>query len=116
MENIQSICKSIAAVTGQLQRIEEKLDQFMVSVPGWFDPQDVCNMLHISKRTLDYYREKGVLPFSKIGGKIFYKISDIEGCLTEHLIKREWPRDEDSSIVKFHRNEAKTQKMNIDFQ
>lgn len=35
------------------------------------------NVLGISKRTLQTYREKGLLPFSRIRHKIFYKPEDV---------------------------------------
>ena len=31
----------------------------------WMDNQEVCGILRISKRTLQVYREKGLLPFTK---------------------------------------------------
>ena len=50
----------------------------------WLDIQDVCELLHISKRTLQSYRDKGILPFSQIGAKIYYKASDIQKHLEKH--------------------------------
>jgi len=47
----------------------------------WIDNQDVLQTLHISKRTLQTYRDNGTLPFSKINGKFYYKVSDIEHLL-----------------------------------
>ena len=44
----------------------------------WVDNQDVLQTLHISKRTLQTFRTNGTLPFSKIQGKFYYKVSDIE--------------------------------------
>ena len=41
----------------------------------WLDNQDVCNLLSISKRTL------------QIGHKCYYKKSDIEKLVTESMIK-----------------------------
>ena len=35
------------------------------------------DVLGISKRTLQTYREKGLLPFSRIRHKIFYKPEDV---------------------------------------
>ena len=32
----------------------------------WMDNQEVCGILRISKRTLQVYREKGLLPFTRI--------------------------------------------------
>jgi len=47
----------------------------------WMDVQDVCIGLKIAKRTLWEYRHKGILPFSRIGGKIYFKVKDIEDFL-----------------------------------
>jgi len=47
----------------------------------WLDHQDVCLILGISKRTLQTYREKGLLPYSQIRHKIFYKPEDVEKLL-----------------------------------
>lgn len=53
----------------------------------WLDIADVCIQLHISKRTLQSYRDNKVLPYSQIGGKIYFKASDIEELLNKHYIK-----------------------------
>ena len=45
---------------------------------SWVDNQDVMQMLHISKRTLQTFRSNGTLPYSKVSGKFYYKVSDIE--------------------------------------
>ena len=37
------------------------------------DAQEVCLALNISKRTLQSYREYGIIPCSFIGGKYMYK-------------------------------------------
>ncbi len=38
---------------------------------------DVCQMLHISSRTLQDWRDTGKIPFIRIKGKILYKQSEI---------------------------------------
>ena len=47
----------------------------------WLDNQDVCQMLGITKRTLQSYRERGLIPFSRIRHKIFYRPEDVEKLL-----------------------------------
>ena len=53
----------------------------------WLDSQDVCEILGISKRTLQSYRDNGILPFSQIGHKMFYRSEDVQTVLTK-LISR----------------------------
>ncbi|WP_278622493.1 helix-turn-helix domain-containing protein, partial [Prevotella denticola] len=38
-------------------------------------------LLNISKRTLQHYRDTGVLPFTQIGHKCYYKREDVERLL-----------------------------------
>ena len=47
------------------------------------DAQEVCLALNISKRSLQGYREYGIIPYSCIGGKYMYKESDLVRVLTQ---------------------------------
>ena len=38
-------------------------------------------MLRINKKTLQVYRAKGILPFSRIKNKLFYKPEDVRRLL-----------------------------------
>lgn len=53
----------------------------------WLPSDEVCRLLMISKRTLQSYRDRGILPFAQIGRKIYYKASDIDEYLNLHYIK-----------------------------
>ncbi|KAA6324983.1 hypothetical protein EZS27_025751 [termite gut metagenome] len=39
--------------------------------------RDVCRMLHISSRTLQDWRNNGIVPYIQIKGKIIYRESEI---------------------------------------
>ncbi len=41
------------------------------------DETDLCNLLHISKRHAADLRKEGILRYSKIGGKLYYLLSDV---------------------------------------
>lgn len=60
-------------------RIEEILKNYRPVMNGeiYLSGEEVCKLLHISKRTLQQYRDDTILPFIQIGGKIIYKESDI---------------------------------------
>jgi hypothetical protein len=53
----------------------------------WLDISEVCILLKISKRTLQGYRDNGILPYSQINGKIYFRVSDIEAHLHSHYVK-----------------------------
>ena len=52
------------------------------------DNQDLCQLLHISKRTLQRYRSTGELPFHTIYHKTYYKESDVH-----HFIRTNFNKD-----------------------
>ena len=43
--------------------------------------KEVCERLYISPRTLQDYRDRKVIPYTQIAGKILYKASDLERIL-----------------------------------
>ena len=86
MELISMDVKIFDALALRVGMIEEKVatlyrKQADVGLKTWLDNQDVCQTLGITKRTLQTYREKGLLPFSRIRHKVFYKPEDVEKLL-----------------------------------
>ena len=53
----------------------------------WLDGQDVCLLLNLTKRTLQSYRNKRILPYTSIGGKFFYRKSDVTEYLQSKTVK-----------------------------
>ena len=49
----------------------------------WLHNGDVCRLLNISKRTLQDYRDRKIIPYTQFAGKILYKESDLERVLGE---------------------------------
>ena len=68
--------------------IEEILKYYRPVMNGeiYLSGEDVCKLLHISKRTLQQYRDDKILPYIQIGGKIIYKESDILTILEQNYI------------------------------
>lgn len=46
--------------------------------------REVCELLFINPRTLQDYRDKGIIPYTQIAGKILYRLSDINRLLQEN--------------------------------
>ena len=67
-------------------RIDEILKNYRPVMNGeiYLSGEDVCKLLHISKRTLQQYRDDNILPFTQIGGKIIYKETDILSVLEQN--------------------------------
>ncbi|TKC05863.1 helix-turn-helix domain-containing protein [Pedobacter frigoris] len=47
----------------------------------WLDNQEICLMMNITKRTLQTYKDKGLLSYSKLNRKNYYKLSDVQALL-----------------------------------
>lgn len=60
------------------------LSEQKTSITDWIDSQDLMQILHISKRTLQTLRTNGTIPFSRINNKIYYKIIDIQQILQDN--------------------------------
>ncbi len=71
-------------------RIEEILKNYRPVMNGeiYLSGENLCALLHISKRTLQQYRDDNILPYIQIGGKIIYKESDILTILEQNYISQ----------------------------
>lgn len=55
----------------------------------WIDNQDVMSRLHISVRTLQKLRSNGILPYTKVNGKIYYLRQDVEELLNRNYGRKQ---------------------------
>ena len=72
----------------EIVAIEKRTFEQMMQRFEDFDNKQVCELLKISSRTLQTYRDTGVLPFSQIGRKCYYKAIDIEQFINQQQIKK----------------------------
>ena len=68
---------------GTLKKLERYCSTARPILNGevYLSSEEVCSHLRLSTRTLQEYRNSGMLPFYKIGGKILYKQTDISEML-----------------------------------
>lgn len=48
--------------------------------------EEVCKALSLSKRALQYDRSAGIIPYTSMGNKIFFREEDIARILRDNLI------------------------------
>lgn len=68
-EQQESIVKLLQRVT-PIEQEQQKQERI-------YDTQDLCLFLNTSKRTIQRHRSLGLLPFYKLGRKVFYKEQDV---------------------------------------
>lgn len=73
-ENLKTLVKSINSIA----------DIFSMHPDTPIDNSDFIRVMHISKRTAQDWRDKKVIPYIKIRGKIYYQVKDIKALLEKH--------------------------------
>ena len=77
--NVNMIAKYVLSLT---------VNKEEASNEGWVDNYEVCTFLKISQKTLQRLRSANLINFTRIGGKNFYKISEIKRLMDEKMIRR----------------------------
>lgn len=79
----------------EFQQINSKLDRLLsnkntplnVAQTMWLSNEEAMQFLHVSKSTLQTYRNRGYIKFSKVGRKIRYSRTDLQQFLESTKIK-----------------------------
>lgn len=76
----------LSALSGVSKRIKEVVQTHKPLFGGehFLTCKDVCERLYISPRTLQDYRDRGIIPYTQFAGKILYKVSDLEKMLKDN--------------------------------
>ncbi len=73
-----------------LNSVKETLENTHPILNGerYLTNNDVANMLHISLRTLQDWRDNGRIAYIQISGKVLYKESDVRKLLEENYFMK----------------------------
>ena len=91
MRGINLLIQAFLRIEQKLALILEMMNlavQLSAPVPKtciWLDNQEVMQMLKISESTLRRWRISGLIPWTRIKGKYYYKDSDIHELLLAGL-------------------------------
>jgi len=70
-----------------METVVEMLNDSNLSCTGkWLNGDQVMRMLGVSRRTLQNYRDNGILAYSTVGGKFYYSIGDIEDLMLKNYV------------------------------
>lgn len=64
--------------------VKTKLVQNIDPKNVFFDNQEFLQLMNISKRTSQMWRDTGFIGFSQLGNKIYYRLEDIQNLLNEN--------------------------------
>lgn len=74
-EAFQEIIKRMDDINIALTEKQKKPEDIFV------DNQEFIQIMNISKRTAQAWRDEGIISFSQVGSKIYYRMSDIQKLL-----------------------------------
>ena len=90
MKTIQIVDeKSYNELLLKIEEINQKLSGMQNSNgkrTKWLTNKEASGLLQVTARTMQNYRDKGIIPFSQVGSKIYYKVSDLEKHLEDHYV------------------------------
>jgi predicted DNA-binding protein (UPF0251 family) len=80
--DLEPLLNSIKELTEEVKQLRLKsLDDII------YDNEDALKILKVSRKTLQNYRDKGLISFSQIGRVIYFRHSDFEEFLNKHRFK-----------------------------
>lgn len=91
METFINPLELLIQINDKLDRIEENLKRFDAS--EFFEKskiltiKETCDLLHVSRRTLQRYRDERLIRYSQIGSKIIFKMPDVLQFLEDRMIQ-----------------------------
>ena len=88
MEVVTLQSQAFQEIVKKLEEINTRLNaKDKESKDKWLDNRELMQLLKISKRTAQHYRDSGMISFSQVGHKIYYKLADVEELLHKHYNK-----------------------------
>ena|SRR5665213_1214453 len=70
----------------------KKLLKESAGVPAhqWLKAVDIKKMLRLSDGKLQYLRDKGVIPYKKLGGVTYYNLDEIQELMSSGKFSNQW--------------------------
>ena len=100
-EEIKNITQDLLVLANCMEKIMQRFDnleRMLVSHIGVdketikclgsgriLDNQDLCDILNTSKRTIQRFRSEKKLPYHRVGGKTYYKESDVMDFIKRYM-------------------------------
>ena len=87
IKDLNNVANDMQVVLSALERVNRRIKEVaqthkpLCGGEHFLTSKEVCERLYISPRTLQDYRDKGIIPYMQFAGKILYKMSDLEKML-----------------------------------
>ncbi len=75
------------ALLSTVELIKTKLEQKQNPEEAFIDNQEFLMLMKVSKRTAQAWRDRGLIAYSVVGTKIYYKKTDINELLKKNYVR-----------------------------
>ncbi|ERJ99544.1 DNA-binding helix-turn-helix protein [Segatella salivae F0493] len=82
-DDMQVVLSAISSVSRRIKEVAQT-HKPLFGGEHFLTGKEVCELLYISPRTLQDYRDRKVIPYTQIAGKILYRLSDLQRILKEN--------------------------------
>ena len=82
-DDMQVVLSAISSVSRRIKEVAQT-HKPLFGGEHFLMGKEVCELLYISPRTLQDYRDRRIIPYTQFAGKILYKVSDLEKMLKEN--------------------------------
>ncbi len=80
VDHVELLLNKMDVIITELSKNRKVEDPFI-------DNQEFLQLMNISKRTAQTWRDEGIISFSQVGSKIYYRMSDVQKLLDSNYNK-----------------------------
>ena len=87
--------QAVIITQDQFDNLVKRMDEIQSTIlnsngtqtESFLDNQQFLQLMKVSKRTAQSWRDEGIITFSQVGSKIYYQMSDVQKLLEAHKRK-----------------------------
>lgn len=88
IESLKEVCRNHQELNKRLDKLIDGLSKTRkMPADPFFSNEEFMELMSISVRTAQLWRDEGLIGYSKLSGKIYYKMSDIQKLLNDSYHK-----------------------------
>lgn len=82
------IADALASMRKALRRASKLAEDYRPVMDGerYVTDRELSDILRVTRRTLQQYRNNGIIPYIQMGGKVLYRESDVEALLERNYV------------------------------
>lgn len=82
------IASALASMRKAMRKASKLAEDYRPVMDGerYVTDRELSDILRVTRRTLQQYRNDGIIPYIQMGGKVLYRESDVEALLERNYV------------------------------